>query len=117
MKMFHDNPSIGGPRQKSATFEKAAAKYHWTDIRQDVGAFVDACQKCSQVKARTTLPIEGAHPLPVPEALYSSVSVDWFKLPETPTGFNRCGDRRDAIQGFHQAACPALKCTAQSTHI
>ena len=36
-----------------------------------------------------TLPIGGAHPLPVPEALFSSVSVDWFTLPETPAGYNR----------------------------
>ena len=106
MKMFHDNPSIGGSRQRSATFEKAAAKYHLTDIRQDVGAYVDACQSVARSRpgrhCRLEVLIRCRSPMPY-SRLYPSTGSRFRRHRRGTTGWRSTFADSRSMPGW----CPA----------
>ena len=77
IKMFHDNPSAGHCSAQT-TYDKIAKTFYWANQRREIADYVKRCQRCGSVKARNHLPLGTAHLLPVPEALFSSVAIDWL---------------------------------------
>ena len=63
--------------------------YYWPNMRRDLEmAYIPSCVECQRNKDRTTKPTGPLHPLPVPDARFDTVALDFIgPLPEED-GFN-----------------------------
>jgi hypothetical protein len=58
--------------------------YYWPNMWRDLEqAYIPSCSPCQRNKSRTTKPIGPLHPLPVPDACFEAVALDFVgPLPE-----------------------------------
>ena len=56
-----------------------SGKYWWSTLAKDVRVYVSYCSVCAQCKAPRHLPRGKLQPLPVPQRLWSHLSVDFLK--------------------------------------
>lgn len=66
------------------TYEALRGSYYWPNMRRDLEqAYIPSCTECQQNKDRTSKPVGPLHPLPVPDARFESVALDFIgPLPE-----------------------------------
>ena len=86
--MQHCHDRLGHVGRQN-TYKNVFAKYHWVNMREEAAAYVVKCQRCAQDKPRSGLTLGQGHPLHVPSALFSSVSIDFFSLPKSKSGYTQ----------------------------
>lgn len=85
---YHDG-GTGGHRGPERTLEAIKRTYWWTRLAADVCQYVSECPQCQRNKASTTKPRGLLQPLPIPERVWGSVTVDLItQLPMSASGFD-----------------------------
>ncbi|VFR02721.1 unnamed protein product [Cuscuta campestris] len=74
---FHSTP-IAGHQGVERTFKRLAAVFYWQGMRRDVKRFVAACVACQATKYSTQKPGGLLQPLPIPERVWDSASMDFI---------------------------------------
>ena len=66
------------------SYEALRDSYYWPNMRRDLEhAYIPSCSPCQRNKSRTTKPTGPLHPLPVPDARFEAVALDFIgPLPE-----------------------------------
>jgi hypothetical protein len=66
------------------SYEALRDSYFWPNMRRDLEhAYIPSCSPCQHNKSRTTKPTGPLHPLPVPDAQFEAVALDFVgPLPE-----------------------------------
>ena len=66
------------------SYEALWDSYYWPNMRCDLEqAYIPSCSPCQRNKSRTTKPTGPLHPLPVPDARFEAVALDFVgPLPE-----------------------------------
>ncbi|WVZ62139.1 hypothetical protein U9M48_011919 [Paspalum notatum var. saurae] len=76
--VLHSSP-IGGHSGSNATYYKIKKFFYWKGIKQDVATFVQQCQICQQAKHSLHHPFGLLQPLPLPEAAWQDISMDFVE--------------------------------------
>ena len=96
LKEVHDLPCSGHVGIHK-TQELLARAYWWPNWQRDVQEYVRTCSSCQRNKAGNVRPAGQLQPLPIPDAPWESVGVDFIThLPPTPgshTSIMVCVDR------------------------
>ncbi|VFQ78707.1 unnamed protein product [Cuscuta campestris] len=74
---FHSSP-LAGHQGIERTFRRLAAVFYWRGMRKDVRAFLAACVPCQATKYSTQKPVGLLQPLPVPDRVWDSASMDFI---------------------------------------
>jgi hypothetical protein len=77
MSEFHDTPS-GGHAGVKRTLVRLAANFFWPKMRQSVETFIASCLICQQIKHSTQVPAGLLQPLPIPEAVWEDITMDFI---------------------------------------
>ena len=60
------------------SYEALRDSYYWPNMRRDLEqAYIPSCSPCQRNKSRTTKPTGPLHPLPVPDARFEAVALDF----------------------------------------
>lgn len=73
---FHSSP-MGGHGGIHKTYGRLKENVYWQGLKQDVTEFVNSCLICNQTKIPNHLPYGLLHPLPIPEAVWEDISLDF----------------------------------------
>ena len=77
IQSIHDSP-LSGHRSRESTRELLARKYTWPSMTQDVRRFVRNCKTCGKSKIWREQKHRLLKPLPIPERIWSELSVDFI---------------------------------------
>jgi Integrase zinc binding domain len=87
LQQYHDSPTAGHLGQ-AKTLELVSRDYYWSRMSPYINEYLRSCDVCARNKAPRHKPHGTLHPLPIPPAAWSSVSMDFIvELPES-NGFN-----------------------------
>lgn len=68
----------------TATYKRLASVFHWKGLERDVRQFIRACETCQRFKYETVASPGLLQPLPVPEHIWSKLSMDFISgLPKS----------------------------------
>jgi transposase InsO family protein len=82
VSLCHDT-KIAGHCGRWKTLELVSRNYWWPQMSRYIGKYVSTCDTCLRTKASRHPPTGKLHPLPVPDAPWDVVSVDFIsELPE-----------------------------------
>src|SRR6202522_1204988 len=82
VSLCHDT-KIAGHCGRWKTLELVSRNYWWPQMSRYIGKYVSTCDMCLHIKALHQPPVGKLHSLPVPEAPWDVVSVDFIsELPE-----------------------------------
>jgi hypothetical protein len=88
VREHHDTP-LAGHFGRTKTLEAVSRGYWWPGMRKDVQQYVRECQSCQEAKASNQAPGGLLQPLPVPDAPWDVVHVDFVMgLPKSREGFD-----------------------------
>jgi hypothetical protein len=80
----HHDSKIGGHAGRWKTLELISRSYWWPNMSRYIGQYCKACDMCLRTKAQKRKPFGELHPLPIPEARWDVVSVDFItELPDS----------------------------------
>jgi transposase InsO family protein len=80
----HHNPAWAGHKGIAKTYDLVNRQFHWLAMRQDVTDYVLSCDVCQKVKADNKLKAGTPQAMPIPDAPWDSVSMDFItKLPQS----------------------------------
>ncbi|CAJ2667675.1 unnamed protein product [Trifolium pratense] len=74
---FHSTP-IGGHSGFLRTYRRIAANIYWVGMQKVVRDFVRACDICQRQKYTATTPGGLLQPLPIPNAIWEDLSIDFI---------------------------------------
>lgn len=77
LKTCHETLPSGHPGQKG-TFELLSREFWWPKMRDDVARYVRNCQVCQRIKPSRHSPYGHLKPLMIPQARWSSISMDFI---------------------------------------
>ncbi|KAF5783699.1 putative nucleotidyltransferase, Ribonuclease H [Helianthus annuus] len=77
VKLCHESP-IGGHSGVRATVQRVKGLFHWRGINKVVRRVVRKCDVCMRAKTENTAPAGLLQPLPVPEMIFSDISMDFI---------------------------------------
>jgi Integrase zinc binding domain len=81
--LCHDSKVAGHPG-RWRTLELVSWNYWWPQMSWYVGKYVSTCDLCLRTKVQRHLPTGELHPLPVLDAAWDTISVDFIvELPES----------------------------------
>ncbi|PKA64689.1 putative mitochondrial protein [Apostasia shenzhenica] len=83
VKMIHTEPA-GGHSGFQPTLHRLKEMYHWKGMGQTVKNIIRECDICQRNKYETTAPAGLLQPLPIPERIWTDVSLDFIEgLPKS----------------------------------
>ncbi|RDB24930.1 Transposon Ty3-I Gag-Pol polyprotein [Hypsizygus marmoreus] len=110
-RLAHDNLGHFGGDKSYATLRSS---YYWPNMRRNlVTAYVPQCMECQRNKSRTTKPTGPLHPLPVPDACFSSLTIDFVGPLPNDNGFDALCTMTDRSGANIQIAPTRCDCTAE----
>ncbi|VFQ76085.1 unnamed protein product [Cuscuta campestris] len=74
---YHSSP-MAGHQGVERTFHRLATTFYWPGMRKDVRQFVAACLACQTTKYSTRKPAGLLQPLPTPDQVWESASMDFI---------------------------------------
>ncbi|VFR00833.1 unnamed protein product [Cuscuta campestris] len=74
---YHSSP-MAGHQGVERTFHRLATTFYWPGMRKDVRQFVAACLDCQTTKYSTRKPAGLLQPLPTPDQVWESASMDFI---------------------------------------
>ncbi|KAK9071834.1 hypothetical protein SSX86_008263 [Deinandra increscens subsp. villosa] len=77
LEEFHSSV-LGGHAGINATARRIASSFSWLGLRKDVAAFIKECVICQATKSPTHKPYGLIQPLPVPQAPWTDISMDFI---------------------------------------
>lgn len=81
--LFH-NSAMGGHSGSQATYKRLQLVFYWKGMEREVRAFVRECTICQVCKYETNKPAGLLQPLPIPERIWSDLSMDFIEgLPKS----------------------------------
>ena len=87
MRQFHDS-TIGGHEGVLKTFKRMAREVLWKNMRSDITEFIKACAICQQNKYSTLSPAGLLSPLPIPQQVWTDISLDFIEGLPFSKGFD-----------------------------
>ena len=82
LTLCHDSKLAGHPRRWK-TLELVSQNYWWPQMSRYIGKYMSTCDMCLQTKSIHPPPSRELHPLPIPDAPWDMISVDFIvELPE-----------------------------------
>ena len=89
LTLCYDSKLAGHPGRWK-TLELVSRNYWWPQMSRYIGKYVSSCDMCLQTKSAHQLLTGQLHPLPIPDAPWDTISVNFIvELPES--------NRKDAI--------------------
>lgn len=73
----HGHQTLGHYGRKK-TLDYVRSSYFWPSLARDVDEYVRTCHVCATTKSRTTATTGFANPLPVPEAPWTDIALDFI---------------------------------------
>ena len=81
--LCHDS-KIAGHARRWKTLELVFRNYWWPQMSRYISRYVSTCDMCLCTKASQQSPVGELHLLPIPDALWDTISVDFIvELPES----------------------------------
>lgn len=77
LEEFHSTP-MGGHSGFLRTYRRLAANIYWTGMQKRIRDFVRACDVCQRQKYAATTPGGLLQPLPIPNAIWEDLSIDFI---------------------------------------
>lgn len=77
LKLFHSSP-IAGHSRVSATLQRLKSYFYWKGQTKDVRQFIRHCDTCQRSKNETVAPPGLLNPLPIPQHVFSDISMDFI---------------------------------------
>jgi Integrase zinc binding domain/RNase H-like domain found in reverse transcriptase len=114
LQQYHDSLTAGHLRQ-AKILELISRDYYWPRMRQYVNEYLRSCDICTRNKTLRHKPHGTLHPLPIPLASWSSLSMDFIVEPPESNGFNAilvCVDRFTKMAHF----CPTTTNVSSKCH-
>jgi len=87
LEKFHTSP-IGGHEGALKTFKRLTSEVYWRGLRKDVVNYIKGCQICQENKYSTLSPAGLLSPLPIPQQIWSDVSLDFVEGLPSSNRFN-----------------------------
>ena len=87
IKDHHDTPAGGHPG-RSKTLELLGRTYYWPQMHKDVGRFIRNCHTCQRSHTARHAPFGILRPLPIPDAAWRHISMDFITGLLWSNGFN-----------------------------
>lgn len=82
------------------TLEMVRRSYYWEGMRQDVVDYVSSCAPCQTSKSTTVKPAGRLHSLPVPQAKFLDIGIDFVGPLPTSQGFDQLIVITDHLTGY-----------------
>ncbi|VFQ80355.1 unnamed protein product [Cuscuta campestris] len=79
---------VSGHQGVDRTFRRIADVFYWPGLRREVRAFVASCPACQATKYSTRKPAGLLQPLPIPERVWDSASMDFVTGLPPSRGFS-----------------------------
>jgi len=86
LQEFHSS-LIGGHAGFARTLARISAQFYWPCMHKDITSFVQQCLICQQAKSATTLPSGLLQPLPIPDAIWEDLAMDFITSLPSSHGF------------------------------
>jgi hypothetical protein len=88
-KLFRQAHDLLGHFGGKKSYAAVEGSFFWPKMRKEIETvYVSSCPDCQRNKSRTSRPAGPLHPLPVPDACFTSIAIDFVgPLPEDE-GFN-----------------------------
>jgi len=86
LQEFHSS-LIGGHDGFARTLARISAQFYWPRMHKNIKSFVQQCLICQQAKIATTLPSGLLQLLPVPDAIWEDLVMDFITGLPSSHGF------------------------------
>ena len=87
LEQFHTS-ALGGHEGALKTFKRLCSEVYWRGMRRDTVNYIKSCQICQENKYSTLSPAGLRSPLPLPQQIWSDISLDFVEGLPTSKGFN-----------------------------
>ena len=87
LSLFHNSP-VYGHSGAEATMKRLGSICYWKGLKKDVRAFVRNCHICQQFKYDPATSPNLLQPLPIPEKIWTDISMDFLEGLLTSKGMN-----------------------------
>ncbi|GIL63439.1 hypothetical protein Vafri_17486, partial [Volvox africanus] len=115
LSRIHEDPLAGHPGC-TRTAELVRRSFWWPRLAKDAENFVQTCDLCQRNKAMSGKGHGLLQPLPVPDAPWESVSMDFVvALPKTEGGYDAVLVMVDRLTKMVHVAPTTSSCTAEQT--
>ncbi|KAJ4780691.1 polyprotein [Rhynchospora pubera] len=99
---------LGGHSGFQRTFKRLAVHFLWKGMRTAVEQFVNTCDVCQKCKPTNHFPYGLLHPLPIPTAIWTDLSMDFITHLPPSAGYTAIMVVVDRLsKGVHLAPLPS----------
>ncbi|CAH9111194.1 unnamed protein product, partial [Cuscuta epithymum] len=77
LKEYHDS-ATGGHSGNFRTMKRISTLFYWVGMRKDIQQYVQKCEVCQRNKYQALKPAGLLQPLPIPEQIWTDISMDFI---------------------------------------